>query len=159
MYEQVSRGIQPICCLAAASFKFISFATFFLWPSTELVSILILIFHLQSTLLLTQNYLILSCQCATSPKFVAITGFKLKLSIILMETISLQSCGYYFWSCGYGIILWIVDIIYFKLNFCRALEPRWYKMHWARLERLRMIRIWKYFVDRSVDTSFYANED
>ncbi len=84
----------------------------FLWLSTELVSILIVIFHLQSTLLLTQNYLILSCQCAISPKFVAITGFKLKLSIILMETISLQSCGYYFWSCG--IILWIVDIILFQ---------------------------------------------
>jgi hypothetical protein len=28
MYEQVSRGIQLICCLAAASLKFISFATF-----------------------------------------------------------------------------------------------------------------------------------
>ena len=80
----------------------------------ELASILIVIFHLQSTLLLTQNYLILSCQCATSPKFVAITGFKLKLSILFMETISLQSCGYYFWSCGYGIILWIVDTILFQ---------------------------------------------
>ena len=79
----------------------------------ELASILIVIFHLQSTLLLTQNYLILSCQCATSPKFVAINGFQLKLSILFLETISLQSCGYYFWSCEYEIILWIVDTILF----------------------------------------------
>ena len=95
-----------------------------LWLLMELASILIVTFHLQSTLLLTQDCLILCCQCATGPEFVAINGFQLKLSILFMETISLQSCGYYFWSCGYGIILWIVDIIYFKLNFCRALEPR-----------------------------------
>ena len=31
-----------------------------------------------------------------------------------METISLQSCGYYYKFCGYGIVLWIVDIILFQ---------------------------------------------
>ena len=112
----------------------------------ELASILIVIFHLQS------------CQCAASPKFVAINGFQLKLSILFMETISLQSCGYYFGlvdmdsSCG----LWI--LFYFKLNVRRVLEPRWYKMHWARLEKLRMTRIWKYLVDRSVDTFLFHAE-
>ena len=95
-----------------------------LWLSMELVSILIVIFHLQSTLLLTQNYLILSCQCATSPKFVAINGFQFILSILFMEAISLQSCGYYFGlvdmelSCG----LWI--LFYSELNVFRVLEPR-----------------------------------
>ena len=80
----------------------------------ELASILIVIFHLQSTLLLTQNYLILSCQCATCPNFVDINGFQLKLPILFMETIYLQSCGYYFWFCGYEIILWTVDTILFQ---------------------------------------------
>ena len=125
MYEQVSRGIQLICCLAAASFKFISFATFFV--AVDGVGFNFnRHFRLQSPLLLTQNYLILSCQCATSPKFVAINGFQLKLSISFMETISLQSCGYYFGlvdlvdmelSCG----LWI--LFYFKLNVCRNVIP------------------------------------
>ena len=129
MYEQVSRGIQLICCLAA-SLKFISFATFvvavdgvgfnfnrhfsssvYVVVDTKLFdpflsmcdqplvccdhriswsrfSILIVIFHLQSTLL-------------------SIISFT-------METISLQSCGYYCSSCGYGIALWIVDIILFQ---------------------------------------------
>ena len=116
MYEQVSRGIQLICCLAAASLKFISFATFVV--AVDGVDFNFnRHFHLQSTLLLTQNYLTLSCQCgATSPKFVAINGIQLKLSIVFMETISLQSCGYYFWSCGYGIILWIVDTILFQVE-------------------------------------------
>ena len=54
----------------------------------ESVSILIVIFHLQSTLL-------------------SIISFT-------METISLQSCGYYCISCGYGTALWIVDIILFQ---------------------------------------------
>ena len=83
IHEQVSRGIRLICCLAAP-LKFISSYPL-LWLSMELASILIVIFHLQSTLLSTQNYLILSCQCATSPKFVAITGFKLELSIYLWK--------------------------------------------------------------------------
>ena len=85
-----------------------------LWLSMELASILSIISHLQSTLLLTQSCLILSCQCATSPKFVVINGFQFILSILFMEAISLQSCGYYFWSCGYGFILWIVDTILFR---------------------------------------------
>ena len=95
-----------------------------LWLSMELASILSIISHLQSTLLLTQSCLILSCQCATSPKFVVINGFQFILSILFMEAISLQSCGYYFGlvdmdlSCG----LWI--LFYFELNVRIVLEPR-----------------------------------
>ena len=40
-----------------------------------------------------------------------------------METISLQSCGYYYKFCGYGIVLWIVDIILFQaVNFREGLS-------------------------------------
>ena len=93
MYEQVSRGIQLICCLAAASLKFISFATF-------VVAVDGVGFNFN--------------RHSSFSKFVAINGFQPKLSILFMETISLQSCGYYFWSCGYGIILWSVDTILFQ---------------------------------------------
>ena len=87
MYEQVSRGIQLICCLAAASLKFISFATFVV--AVDGVGFNFNCHFSPSVYVVVDTkFLMLSCQCATSPKFVAINGFQLKLSILFMETIS-----------------------------------------------------------------------
>ena len=110
MYEQVSRGIQLICCLAAASLKFISFATFVVAVVDGVGFNFNCHFSPPVYVVVDTTFLMLSCQCATSPKFVAINGFQLKLSIYLWKRF-LQSCGYYIWSCGYEIILWIVDTI------------------------------------------------
>ena len=124
MYEQVSRGIQLICCLAAASLKFISFATF-------VVAVDGVGFNFNRHFSPSVYVVVDTKLC--DPFLVNVRPV---LSLLLSMDFS-SNCQFYLWkrflfnlvgtifglvdmelSCG----LWI--LFYFKLNVCRVLEPR-----------------------------------
>ena len=109
MYEQVSRDcfIRFICsCGLAASLKFNSVHwQSLLWLSMESISILIFIFHLQSTLSSTQNYVILYCRCQSFSLLLS-TDFSPNCRFhLLWKLFFLQACGYYL------LILWILKCL------------------------------------------------